>query len=301
MSAEFGEGKEQAYKPDERSIRAGGALSRMAALMAFLRSECPWDKKQTLESLKKYLLEETYELLEVMDGEPAHHREELGDVLFQIFFQTEIRYEQGSFELEEVVDELIAKLVRRHLYLFKNAEQARSFLNEKHQPDVNAMFEKAEAHGQSLSLEQIAEHWDSVKEQEKPQRNSVLDGIPKNMPALARAEKIGKRASKQGFDWPDVKGVIAKLHEEISEFEQALSEADDAAIKHELGDLLFSVVNLARFCGVDAEQALLYANRRFENRFRYVESSFVVQGRSMREADLDEMNARWDKAKQELE
>ncbi|MEI8243223.1 MAG: nucleoside triphosphate pyrophosphohydrolase, partial [bacterium] len=230
----------------------GQGVARLCAIMARLRGPdgCPWDREQTLPSLKPHLLEETYELLETMDhADPAPHAEELGDLLLQVVFQARIREEQGAFALDDVAHGLADKLVRRHPHVFGDV-----------QVDGSAT---------------VLRNWEAIKRTERKSATegprSALEGVPRSLPALARAQRMQSKASRCGFDWPDVAGVEAKLVEEQAELDAARKAGDAAAVRHEVGDLLFSVVNLCRFLQVDAEDALQAASGRFAGRFREVE------------------------------
>ena len=251
----------------------------MCAILARLRGPggCPWDREQNLRTLKSNLIEEAYELLEAMDGDDvAAHAEELGDVLLQVVFQAQIREEQGLFGLDDVAHGLADKLVRRHPHVFGNVQVDGS--------------------------EAVLRNWEAIKRTEKPpatpdRPRSSLDGVPAALPALARAQRIQSKAARNGFDWPDVTGPEAKLVEERAELEAARAAGDSEAVRHEVGDLLFTLVNLCRFLKVDAEEALQAANNRFARRFREVERQATVGGRDMHACSMAELDAFWDAAK----
>jgi MazG family protein len=254
-------------------------MARLEGIMARLRGPdgCPWDREQDLQSLKPHLLEETYELLETMDGmDPAAHAEELGDLLLQVVFQARIQEERGAFTLEDVAHNLADKLVRRHPHVFGDL-----------QVDGSAA---------------VLRNWEAIKRTEKKGADggvrSALDGVPRALPALARAQRMQAKASRVGFDWSDVAGVEAKLTEELAELAAARAAGDAAAVRHELGDLLFSIVNLARFLKVDAEDTLQAAANRFDTRFREVERRVLAEGREMRACTLAELDVHWTAAKQ---
>ena len=256
----------------------GASLSRLVDIMDRLLAPggCPWDREQTLDSLRPYLVEETYEVIDALSrGDVAHHCEELGDLLMQIVFHAAIRRAEGAFGIDDVVAGISDKLVRRHPHVFGDARGVDT-------PD------------------KVLAQWDEIKAAEKsasPKR--VLDGIPAG-PALVRAQKIGQRCGKVGFDWPGWEGSFAKVEEEVREVRAAI-EAKDAAQTHaEVGDLLLAAVNLARKVGVDAENALADATTRFERRFRVVEDRLAERGRTPRESTLEEMDALWDDAKKSL-
>ena len=264
---------EDAYRDD------ADALRRLLAIVARLRGEngCPWDREQTLESLKPFLIEEAYELLETIDsGDAEAHREELGDVLLQVLLQARIREEEGAFRFADVAETLSEKLVRRHPHVFGDEDAATS--------------------------REVLKKWEAIKSRERGgRRESVLDGIPAALPALQLAQRVQVRASRVGFDWPDADGIAAKLDEELAEMREAVAGGDAARIEAELGDLLFTLVNLSRFLGVNAEDALRKTVARFGCRFREVERRVSAEGHAIGEATPDEMNAHWDAVKREGE
>jgi tetrapyrrole methylase family protein/MazG family protein len=264
---------------DPASLRVPGqGVARLCAILARLREPggCPWDREQNLRTLKPNLIEEAYELLETMDGDDAAaHAEELGDVLLQVVFQARIREEQGLFGLDEVAHGLADKLVRRHPHVFGDVK----------------------VDGSDAALR----NWEAIKRTEKPSSaerpRSALDGVPVALPALARAQRIQSKASRNGFDWPDAAGPEAKLVEEKAELDAARAAGDSEGVRREVGDLLFTLVNLCRFLKVDAEEALQAANNRFAGRFREVERRAAAEGRDMRACSLAELDAFWDAAK----
>jgi len=252
-----------------------GSFSTLEAVMARLRGPegCPWDRAQTHASLRRYLLEECYEVLEALDEQdPDRLREELGDLLLQIVFHARIAQEAGHFDLREVVAGLVEKLYRRHPHVFGK--------------------------GRADTAEEVQENWQKIKEAEKGGRpRSLLDGVPLELPALARAQKIQERAAAVGFDWPEVSGVWAKVREEEQEVAAAVATGEKRQVEAELGDLLFAVVNLARFLGVDAESALRTSTARFARRFGYLEERCRQAGRKPEELSLDELDELWEEAK----
>ena len=258
-------------------IKAAAALQRLLAIMARLRAPdgCPWDARQTPESLKPYLLEECYETLEAIDsGHPHKVCEELGDLLLQIVFQSRIYEERGDFTMTEVIDGIADKLERRHPHVFGDS--------------------------QCLTPEAVTEQWEAIKKQEKNSQQkteTALGSIPPALPALMHARKLTERASRVGFDWPELDGALAKLREEMAELEQALLEDDQQAMENELGDLLFAAANLGRHLNIDAEEALRKTVGRFIFRFTHIESSLQKSGRSLQEASLEEMENLWQEAK----
>ena len=252
------------------------SFEHLRNIMARLRAPdgCPWDKEQTHQSIKEYLLEEAYEFIEAVEsGDPAHMREELGDVLLQVVFHAQMGAEAGTFDLDQVIHELSDKLVRRHPHVFGEVAVTGS--------------------------DEVVVNWDAIKNAEagKETRKSRLDGIPTTFPALVRAKKLQLRAAKDGFDWPSAEPVWEKLEEEIQEVREAIAEGDADHLEDELGDLLFVVVNLARKLGVDPEIALQRANRKFEGRFRKMEAMVETQGRKLSDLDLVAQDALWDEAK----
>lgn len=249
---------------------------RLLEIIGKLRSPqgCPWDRAQTHESLKRYLLEESYELFEaVTQKNPQAILDELGDVLLQVLLHAEIAKEQGEFTIEDVITNLSEKLIRRHPHVFAQKE--------------------------ATTPEEVLVHWEAIKKTEEAsaRRTSVLDGVPKEFPALMRAEKIQKKAAKVGFDWEERKDVLAKIKEELEELEEALALAEPLREREELGDLLFAVVNLARFQNIDPEFALQEATAKFIERFRFLEEHSQEKDLSLAEMTLTEMDALWDQAK----
>lgn len=253
-------------------------IARLLAVVSRLRGEggCPWDREQTLNSLKPYLMEECCELLEAIDQEDAAaHRDELGDVLLQVVLQAQIRAEQGDFDFAAVADHLTRKLIRRHPHVFG---------------DVVAETPEA-----------VVRNWAAIKQQERQGNTPVqtLDGIPVTLPALHRAQRIQERAARKGFDWSAIEDVLKKVEEELGEVQDALASGRPEAIEEELGDLLFATVNLCRFRAVHAEQALQQATRKFANRFHRVEERLLAAGRRMEECSLEEMDQEWELVKTE--
>lgn len=246
-------------------------------VMAQLRSEsgCPWDKEQTHASLKPCLLEETYELLDALDdGDTKKLREELGDVLLQVIFHSQIATEEGRFTAGDVISNLTDKLVRRHPYVFAG---------EPIPEDTAAVLK------QRLQIK--------ASEKKAGESKSALGNVPRAMPALARAQSIARRASHLGFDWPKIEPVWNKIAEEINELKFAASSGDKTRTSEELGDLLFSIVNLARFLDVEAEEALAGTIDRFMRRFHYIETKLTEAGKSFEQSSLEEMDKLWDEAK----
>ena len=252
-------------------------VDRLLAIMRRLRSAngCPWDRKQTLSSLKKYLIEESYETLDAIDsGDRGKLREELGDVLLQVVFQSQLCFEEGSFAFEDVASSICEKLIRRHPHVFG---------------DVSVE-----------NAEEVLRNWDAIKREERGSASaSVVDGIPKHLPALQKADQVQTRAARAGFDWDSPQPVLEKLDEEMIELKEALVRGDADAIRDELGDVLFSVVNLSRFISCNAEEALNQTTAKFIRRFRLVEQRIRASGRCMTDCTLAELDAFWDVAKLE--
>lgn len=264
---------------EEFLARSSEALRELLEIMARLRAPggCPWDREQTLESLKPYLIEEAYEVLEAMDqGDSEAHREELGDLLLQIVFQAEIAREEERWDFGDVARAISEKLVYRHPHVFGEA--------------------KAE------DAAQVERNWARLKAAEKEKKKggptSILDGVPRMAPALLRAERTGEKASRIGFDWPSAEGPRQKIEEELGELDEAVASGDREAIFHELGDLLFSVANLARHLRVPPEDALRAAIARFETRFHRMEDRLRAEGHTAGEVvELERLERLWLEAK----
>lgn len=271
-------------------VAAARAFARLVDVMATLRSPhgCPWDREQTNATLRPFLLEETYEALEALDrGDFDALRGELGDVLFQCVFQSQIATEVGRFDVIDVLDAITAKLVRRHPHVFTAAGR----------PLTSAQRRAARAQTSTAVLEQ----WEQVKAREQAaagEKRRLLSGVPRSLPALLRAHEIGTRVAAVGFDWTRPTEVLDKIDEEVRELREALNEHPDRAAE-ELGDLLFSIANLARHLGLEPESALRQANDKFTDRFDRVEAHFEGNGRSIGEATAVEMNEAWTMVKVE--
>ena len=254
--------------------RYPGTYNGLRRLVRRLRSEegCPWDREQTHDSMKSLFLQECYELIEAIEQDDFQgFQEELGDVLFHLVFQIQIGEEQSTLTQKQMFKSLIEKLIRRHPHVF----------GEAHVEDVQELYA----------------NWDAIKREEKQGTGaSILDGVPKPMPALSYAQETQTRAARTGFDWDDYSGVLEKVVEELKELEAAPSEAEREA---ELGDLLFSMVNAARWLGVDAEGALRQANSRFYRRYSTMETLSRERGLSFSDLPLDEKEALWQEAKQQ--
>jgi len=257
--------------------QTGAEVQKLMGLMQRLLAPggCPWDREQTLETLVPYLVEETYEVVDALAaGDVDDHREELGDLLLQIAFQSELRFTEGKFGIDDVARGIVTKLVRRHPHVFGDA-----------------VAKDADA---------VLANWAKLKAVEKKEKgkHGALDGIPKSAPALLRATRAGEKASAVGFDWPDAEGPREKIEEELREFDEAQAKGDRAAMQHELGDILQAVVNLARKLGLDAEQALRDSTDRFSRRFRHIELALEAQGRAVSDADAAEQDRLWNEAKE---
>ncbi|WP_031548941.1 nucleoside triphosphate pyrophosphohydrolase [Parvularcula oceani] len=264
------------FDPPEQP-RSIDALRELMRKLRDPQGGCPWDVEQTSASIARYAIEEAYEVVDAIEnGSDADLRDELGDLLLQVVFHSQMADERGAFSFEDVTESVVTKMVRRHPHVFGDAEER-------------------SAEGQTRAWEEIK----AEERAEKGEDDSALSGLPVGLPALTRAEKLGKRAAKTGFDWPDAQGVIAKIREELEEVEEALSGRDEKAVREELGDLLFSVANLTRTLGVDGESALRAANAKFERRFRAVEARARKAGRPVEEHSLDELEAHWIAAKNE--
>lgn len=255
-------------------------IHRLLDIMAALRDPqtgCPWDTKQTFETIVPYTLEEAYEVADSIErGEMRELKDELGDLLFQVVFYAQMAKEQGLFEFSDVVDAINDKLVRRHPHVF-----------------ADATFDDEAA---------LNEAWEQSKQQERSEKSeqpaSVLDGVARALPALKRAQKLQKRAARVGFDWPEIKPVLEKIHEEVAELEEVIQTADEQQQHEEMGDLLFSCVNLSRHLHIDAEESLRHASHKFERRFAYIEQQLREQGLDIERCDLQQLDALWNEAKQ---
>lgn len=262
-------------------------LEDLLTLMARLRDPvdgCPWDIKQDYKSITSSTIEEAYEVVDAIESEDfSHLREELGDLLFQVIFYSELSREASRFEFSDVVSDLTAKLIRRHPHVFPHGT-LESRMGVSRTPDQDA---------------EIKTRWEALKRSEraaKGQRN-VLDDVPLGLPALTRAIKLQKRAAQVGFDWPDVNGVLDKIEEEVGEVREALASGDPLALEDELGDVFFALGNLCRHQKIDPESAVRHTNKKFERRFAYIESQLALKGVSPNEANLEEMDRLWDEAK----
>jgi tetrapyrrole methylase family protein/MazG family protein len=249
-------------------------FQKLVDIMTLLRSKdgCPWDKVQTSESIKPYLIEETYEVIEAIDEkDPVKMKEELGDLLLQVVFHAQIAKDRGEFDINDVIDKISDKMVSRHPHVFGDAK-----------------FE---------TPEEVTKQWQDRKREEGKLKDSALEGVPKELPSLLRAHRLQSRAAKVGFDWAKVEDVFGKLDEELEEFKEALEKKDKKEMEDELGDIFFVLVNISRFVGVNAEEALRKTISKFISRFRYIEMTAADEGRQLSDMTLEEMDALWNEAK----
>lgn len=253
-------------------------FDRLVAIMARLRSPggCPWDRAQSREDLKPYLVEETYEVLDAIEcGDPAKLREELGDLLLQVIFHSRIAEEEGSFSVEDVCRSINEKLVRRHPHVFGEVR--------------------------ADTPEEVLQNWEAIKKEEKRDNGakdpSALDGVPRVLPALLKAYRLGQKAARVGFDWEERRQVEDKVREEWDELREAVASGRKDRVREELGDFLFALANLSRFLEVDPEDALQLSNAKFQRRFRALEKEARLEGRDIHGMTLAEMDALWERIK----
>jgi nucleoside triphosphate diphosphatase len=275
----------------ERTVKHNYSIDDLLYLMNLLRDPekgCPWDIKQNYASIAPSTIEEAYEVVDAIEkNDFVHLKEELGDLLFQVIFYSQLGREESRFDFFSVVSDLVDKLVRRHPHVFAEGKLY----------GVLEYDNKIMPHNEKIdSPESVKKRWDLIKEQERQQKGikGTLADVPLGLPALSRAAKLQKRAATVGFDWDNVLGPIAKVREELMEVEAEIAADNKEAIVEELGDLLFAVVNIARYLKVDPEQALRGANQKFEKRFAYMEAH---AGQSLTETSIDKMNQLWDEAK----
>lgn len=261
---------------DTMNDRIKEEFERLVETVAKLRAPdgCPWDREQTHDSLKRYAIEETYEVVEAIEsGDPSQLEDELGDLMLQVLLHAQISSESEGFDIADVCVRLREKLQRRHPHVFGTTQVS--------------------------GVDDVLTNWEQIKRGEPgyEHRKSVLDGVPNSLPALMRAAKLSKKAAKTGFDWPDVSAIVEKLREETGELDEAVKTGDRDEIKSEIGDLLFTVVNIARFEGIDPEEALREMLERFNFRFRKIEEKAEQSGRNIGDMTLAEMDAVWNEAK----
>ena len=256
----------------------GAGFARLVEIMARLRSPngCPWDREQTFDTIKPYLLEETYEVMDAIDSRDWDGlADELGDLLLQVVFFSQMAQEAGHFDVADAIEAINSKLVRRHPHVFGD--------------------------GDAKTSDEVLRKWDEIKATEKTGKakpRGLLAGVPRSLPALMEARQIAARAAGAGFDWSNVDQVLEKLREELAELDAARQAGSQEALQDEIGDLLFVIVNVARFLKVDPEQALRGTNSKFRRRFAHVEKGLEAQGKSPREATIEEMETLWQEAKQ---
>jgi MazG family protein len=265
---------------------AGERFDKLVEIMTTLRGPngCPWDKQQDFSSLKPMLVEEVYEVLEAIDNQDYDGlAEELGDLLLHVVFHAQLGKEASQFDINTVIEKISDKLVRRHPHVFGNESAS--------------------------TPEEVIKNWEAIKAEEKaeklkhrtPEQRSLLEGIPSKLPAIHEAHQISSRAARVGFDWPDIEGIFDKLQEEVHELKEVISAGSDEMrrerLEDEIGDMLFVIVNIARYLKIDSESALKRANRKFKARFRYMEGELAKQGKTLEETPLEEMEALWQKAK----
>jgi tetrapyrrole methylase family protein/MazG family protein len=248
----------------------------LLAIIARLRGAdgCPWDRVQTKPDIGRYLIEEAHEVLEALEGPPDHLREELGDLLFQILFLARMAEEAGEFTTADVIEEITAKMVRRHPHVFGDAT--------------------------AVGVEEVRTNWERIKEEVEHRgagRDSLTAGIPRSLSTLAKAQRITARASAAGFDWSDAEGVLGKVEEELAEFRGALETKDPERMQDEAGDLIFTLVNLCRFVRVDAEEALRASLRKFTDRFSRIERELAARGMTPGDSSQAEMDRIWEESK----
>ena len=257
---------------------SGEQFEALVQIMEQLRADngCPWDREQTRETLKPFLIEEAYEVVEAIDeGDPKHLMEELGDLLFQVVFHAQVAAERREFTIGQVLAATADKMMRRHPHVFGD--------------------------GTASTTREVLEQWEELKRKERHVaagvHASALDGVPRELPGLLRAQRLQDKASRVGFDWPEISGAMAKVEEELDELKEAIGSAVPEAVEEELGDVLFSLVNLARFLNLSAEDALRGSIARFTTRFQSMEEALRRDGRRLKEMSIEEMDRLWEEAK----
>lgn len=256
----------------------GELFEKLVEVMETLRSEngCPWDRKQTHESIKPYLIEEAYEVVEAIDeNSPQKLKEELGDLLLQIVFHAQMATEADNFTIEDVVQSIYDKMIRRHPHVFGDTVVDGS--------------------------DDVLINWEKIKKEEKKERKSILDGVPRKLPALLRAHRIQDKAAHVGFDWPDIAPVFEKLNEEMIEFREAYQSGDKDKVEEEFGDLIFSLVNLSRFLQINPEDALRRTIDKFVRRFHYIEKVLDESGGDLHDSTLEALDKIWEEAKDKVD
>ena len=262
------------------------AFGKLLDVLDRLREECPWDRKQTNESLRPNTIEETFELCDaLMKDDSKNICKELGDVIMHVMFYAKIGEEQGKFDIADVCDKESDKLIFRHPHVYGEAESL------KHSPLIHA------EEGKELNTEQVLENWEQIKLREKEGNESVLSGVPDALPSLIKAYRIQDKARNVGFDWEDKQDVWAKVREELEELEEELRREDKEKSTQELGDFLFSVINAARLYHLNPDNALEHTNKKFIRRFNYVEERSIKIGKPLNDMSLEEMDKLWNEAK----
>ena len=280
---------------NDSGLEALTAIDRLIAIMTMLRDKqhgCPWDLEQTIKSLLPYTLEEAYEVADAIENNDLVELEdELGDLLFQVIFYAQIAKEQGAFDFQDIATAITDKLIRRHPHVFPGGDVEQFGIS------------------QEINAQQVVVNWEAIKEIEREEKRkkggkqvvqgaeSILDDVPRALPAMERARKLQKRAAQVGFDWVELAPVLEKLKEEVAEFEEALSSGDLERMSDELGDVLFATINLARHSKIEPEVALRSTNRRFERRFKWIEAALYKQGKVFKDAKLEELDVLWGQAK----
>ena len=278
------------------------AIEKLVALMVMLRDQklgCPWDLEQTIESLVPYTLEEVYEVVDAIDkNDMVELKDELGDLLFQVVFYAQIACEEGLFTFDDVADSITAKLIRRHPHVFPDATigsfGSKSYISSD---QVVVNWEAIKQEEKIKKLQHRAQRGQTEKEDSTDAIASTLDDVPRSLPALERAYKLQKRAANTGFDWSDIAPVIEKLKEESAEFQSALETKNQQQIQAEVGDVLFTAVNLARHASVEPEIALRAANHRFEERFKWIETTLYSRDQTVDETNQEQLDELWEQAK----
>ena len=278
------------------------AIEKLVALMVMLRDQklgCPWDLEQTIESLVPYTLEEVYEVVDAIDkNDMVELKDELGDLLFQVVFYAQIACEEGLFTFDDVADSITAKLIRRHPHVFPDATigsfGSKSYISSD---QVVVNWEAIKQEEKIKKLQHRAQRGQTEKEDSTDAIASTLDDVPRSLPALERAYKLQKRAANTGFDWSDIAPVIEKLKEESAEFQSALETKNQQQIQAEIGDVLFTAVNLARHASVEPEIALRAANHRFEERFKWIETTLYSLDQTVNETNQEQLDELWEQAK----
>ena len=253
-------------------MKATDKFSDLVEIVKILRKECPWDRKQTHQSIKDNLIEEAYEAVEAIDNQDFEElKKELGDLLLHVIFHSRMATETQNFGIEDVIESIQEKLIRRHPHVFGDTDAA--------------------------DEQQVAENWEAIKMKEG--KESVLDGMPAHLPALIKAQRMQEKAANVGFDWPEVEQVWEKLDEELGELRESLKKGSQQESEEEFGDFLFSLVNVGRVLNLNSEDSLRLTNKKFEHRFRYIEERVSESGKKLGEVSLQEMDEYWEEAKKQ--